>query len=239
MLKISFRNQVLIGFAVSIILVLVIGILSYSSITKFREDTAWVDHTQKVIKTSSDVLQLMVDAETGMRGYGATEKPVFLDPYFAAIPKIHTDVNQLKQLIQDNPIQVRRVDSMSTLVELQLHILKTDVETRPVKGLDYMVQNNMFLNGKQNMDQIRALNDHLIKTEGSLLTIRKASSQQASTSAIVIIVTGSLIFLVIIIVLFFFIQGTFEQQKKLKRKYGLAMLSWQRYWPKMKQKTGC
>src|SRR5471030_3341772 len=104
MIKLSFRAQVLAGFAVSIVLVLVVGILSYRSITQFREDTVWVEHTQKVIKTSNNLLQLTIDAETGMRGYVATSKPVFLDPYNAAIPNITSDLSQLKQLIQDNPV---------------------------------------------------------------------------------------------------------------------------------------
>ena len=224
MIKFSFRNQVLAGFLVSGLLVIAVGILSYKSINQFRDDNVWVEHTQKVIKTSSSLLQRLVDAETGMRGYAATGKPVFLDPYVANIPKIHNDVNDLKQLIQDNPIQVRRVDSMAGLVDSQLAIMKVNVETLPVKGLQYMVDRNMFLNGKQNMDQIRALDDHLIKTENLLLASRKDSSQQASTDAIVIIVTGSVIFGLIIVWLFVYIQRTFERQRKIEEEIRLSNL---------------
>jgi len=218
MVKLSFRTQVLTGFAVSIVLVLAVGILSYRSISQFREDTVWVDHTQKVIKTSTNLLQLMIDAETGMRGYVATGEPVFLDPYNVALPKISTDLNEFKELIQDNPVEVRRVDSITNLVHDQLAILKTNIDIRPEKGLDFMVQNHMLLNGKHNMDQIRALNDGIIKTENDLLALRKANSEASSTGAIVIIITGSVIFLVIILVLFFYIQGTFEQQKKIEEE---------------------
>ncbi|HEY0245537.1 MAG TPA: CHASE3 domain-containing protein, partial [Mucilaginibacter sp.] len=116
MIKLSFRAQVLSGFIVSIILVLTVGMLSYKSISQFRDDSVWVEHTQKVIKTSNNLLQLMIDAETGMRGYAATENPDFLDPYNTAIPKITTDINQLKELVQDNPLEVRRIDSVSALV---------------------------------------------------------------------------------------------------------------------------
>jgi len=221
MLKLSFRNRVLTGFAVSVLLVLAVGGLSYKSISQFRDDTGWVEHTQKVINTSSNLLQLMIDAETGMRGYCATNNPVLLDPYNAAIPKIHNDITKLKDLISDNPIQVRRVDSVSSLVDLQLGLLKTNIETRP-KGLEYMVQNHMFLNGKHNMDSIRMLNSHLVQTENDLLGQRKASSETASKTAIVIIITGSAIFLMIIFVLFFYIQGTFNQQKKIEEEIKVA-----------------
>ena len=78
MLKFSFRRQVLAGFVVSIILVFVVGVLAYTSIRQLEDDTDWVDHTQKVIKASNNLLQHLIDAETGMRGYGATGKKAFL-----------------------------------------------------------------------------------------------------------------------------------------------------------------
>src|SRR5882757_8772057 len=144
MLRFSFRQQVFAGFAVSVLLVLIVGILSYESINQLQNDSNKVEHTQKVIKASTDVLQLMIDAETGMRGFAATNRPAMLDPYHAALPQIKNDVGQLKDLIADNPIQIRRVDSLAALINIQLNILKTNIEVRPLQGLDYMVQNNMF-----------------------------------------------------------------------------------------------
>ncbi|MDB5116753.1 MAG: response regulator, partial [Mucilaginibacter sp.] len=218
MLKLSFRNQVLAGFAVSIILVFIVGILSYNSINKLESDTGMVEHTQRVIKTSTNLLQQLIDAETGMRGYAATGKRTFLDPYNAAIPSINSDLSDLRGLIPDNPVQVKRVDSLSALVSAELNILKTNIETYDSKGLAYMVQANMFVNGKQSMDQIRKTIANMIDTENELLAIRKASSRVASTNAIIFIAVGSLIFLLIIIVLFYYIQRTFSEQKKIENE---------------------
>lgn len=218
MLNLSFRQRVLTGFAVSILLVIVVGVLSYTSIDKLENDNVMVDHTQTVINTSDNLLQLMIDAETGMRGFCATDKRQFLDPYNAALPNIATDVERLKDLIKDNPIQVRRVDSISSLVASQLALLRLNIDTRDDKGLEYMVANNMFLNGKTNMDQIRSLKTHLNATETELLKERRDSSQRASTFAIYIIGGGSLTFLIIIIILFQFIQKTFEQQKQAEEE---------------------
>lgn len=216
MLKFSFRQQVLAGFVVSIILVFVVGILSFNSLRQFEEDNTWVDHTQKVISTSTSLLQELVDAETGMRGYGATNNKAFLDPYNASLPKIADGIVSLRDLVKDNPVQVKRVDSINKLVKEQLLILKTNVEARGNLGLDYMLQRNMFLNGKENMDHIRMLIDHMTNIENRLLANRKESSQEASTFVKIIIACGSLVFLFIILVLFFYIQKTFDQQKKIE-----------------------
>lgn len=218
MLKLSFRNQVLTGFVASIILVLLVGILSVKNINQLESDTILVEHTQKVIKTSTNLLQLMVDAETGVRGYGATNNPVFLEPYNAVLPRIHSDLEDLHILISDSPIEVNRVDSLNALIADQLEILKANVDTRATKGLDYMIQTGMFLNGKKNMDEIRALTDRVTNTENKLLADRKSSSSAASIKAIIFISTGSAVFLAIIIVLFYYIQRTFEEQKKIEEE---------------------
>ena len=214
MFKLSFRNQVLAGFAVSIVLVFVVGFLSFNSINQLEDDTVMVDHTQKVIKTSNNLLQGLIDAETGMRGYGATAKKAFLEPYNASLPVIHTNLEELALLVADNMVQVKRVESLNSLVNAQLNVLKLNIETRDSKGLDFMVQTNMFLAGKQNMDTIREVLSHIKDTEEQLLTEHKASSKQASTNAIIFIIVGSFIFLLIILYLFRYIQRSFAEQKK-------------------------
>ncbi len=148
----------------------VVGILSYKSINQLEDDNVWVDHTEKVIKTSTNLLQLMIDAETGMRGYGATDNKVFLDPYNEALPKIQTDLSELRTLVQDNPLEVRAIDTLTSLVGSQLDILKTNIDARDSKGLDYMVKNQMFSSGKHIMDNIRMINNHIIDTENALLS---------------------------------------------------------------------
>jgi CheY-like chemotaxis protein/CHASE3 domain sensor protein len=222
MLKLSFRSQVLAGFATSIVLVLFVGILSFKSIRQLEDDTVLVDHTQKVIKTTNNLLQLLIDGETGMRGYGATNNKVFLDPYNVAVPRINESLKQLSALIADNPLQVKRVDSLKEFVARQMAILKTNIDTRDAKGLDYMVANQMFLAGKGDMDTIRSLRERVIETENGLLAKRKAASDDASNKAIKVIIYGSLAFLGIVIIMFFYIQATFARQKKIEEEVKIA-----------------
>jgi len=222
MLKLSFRNQVLAGFAVSLLLVFIVGILSYNSINKLQDDTVWVDHTQKVIKTSTNLLQHLTDGETAMRGFGATAKRAFLEPYNKSLPLINNDLDDLRDLIADNLTQAKRVENLTQNVNNQLFILKTNIETRESQGLEYMVQRNMFVDGKKNMDQIRSILSQIIDTESNLLTVRKDNSKAAATNAVIFILVGSAIFLLIIIVLFYYIQRTFDEQKKIEEEIKVA-----------------
>ncbi len=228
MLKLSFRNQVLTGFAVSIILVLIVGVLSIISINQLEDDTIMVEHSQQIVKSSNDLLQLLIDAETGMRGYAATGNRTFLDPYNSALPNITVDLNDLRTLTVDNPAQTARVEKLSELVNKQLVLLKANVDTRESKGLQYMVDNATLFSGKQVMDQIRQYKTDLLDQENRLLDARKKSSAQASSETEIIVITGSIIFLLIIGVLFYYIQKTFEEQKKAEETVRLANIELER-----------
>jgi CheY-like chemotaxis protein/CHASE3 domain sensor protein len=218
MLKFSFKQQVFAGFAISVLLVLLVGVLSYKSIHQLESDSTMVEHTQKVIKTSDNLLQMVIDAETGMRGYVATNDKVYLDPYNEALPNINTDLEQLRSLISDTSKQIKRLDSLTLFVNQQLIILKEDIDTRADNTIDFMIKNHMIIRGKHNMDVIRALNDEINEGENHQLAVRKANSYAASTYALNIIIGGSVVFMIIIIVLFFYILATFEQQKKIEKE---------------------
>ena len=216
MLKLNFRTQVLIGFALSIVLVFIVGIFSYRSITQLQDNQSAVEHSQEIITTSRNVLQNLVDAETGMRGYVATAKPKFLDPYNSALPRISQNLSKLEILIIKDPDQHNNVTTLYALTNNQLGLMKTNVEKRNDLGLEYMVSHDMLINGKALMDSIRTTIDEINRVEARSLNMGKANTEEAAYSTILTITTGSIIFLIIIVVLFFYIQKTFEQQKKIE-----------------------
>jgi len=222
MLKLSFRNQVLTGFAVSIILVFLVAVFSFRSITQLEKDQAKVEQSEVLIHTSRDILQNLIDAETGMRGFVAMDKPAFLDPYKAALPLIRNNVVKLKELAPNSPYQQKDLDSLYLLTDRQLELVKNNIDVRDVVGLQYMVDHNMLLNGKHIMDDIRETIDRINAREDKALADGRARTQSAANYTIITIFIGSFIFLAIIIVLFIYIQKTFDQQKKIEEEIRVA-----------------
>ena len=222
MLKLSFRNQVLTGFAVSIILVFLVAVFSFRSITQLEKDQAKVEQSEVLIHTSRDILQNLIDAETGMRGFVAMDKPAFLDPYKAALPLIRNNVAKLKELAPNNPYQQKDLDSLYLLTDRQLEMVKNNIDVRDVVGLQYMVDHNMLLNGKHIMDDIRETIARINTREDKALADGRARTQSAANYTILTIFIGSVIFLAIIIILFIYIQKTFDQQKKIEEEIRVA-----------------
>jgi signal transduction histidine kinase len=69
-------------------------------------EVAWVDHTDRVISAAQETQALVLDMETGVRGYLLTHDGSFLSPYKRAAPVMGTAFSELRKLVADNPQQV-------------------------------------------------------------------------------------------------------------------------------------
>src|ERR1700691_3293877 len=99
----SFRSRLYIGFALAILLSAVSGITSYRIFQKQAAQRQWVKRTHHIIDSAKAVQNLVVDMETGRRGYRVTNDEKFLEPYNAALPHIEPLLEGLKDSLADNP----------------------------------------------------------------------------------------------------------------------------------------
>jgi len=88
------------------------------------EDENWVQHTQKVRLETKHLLAVLIDAETGVRGYAMTGRPDFLAPYSEAIAEIPQSLDILRRLVSDNPEQIYRLKEVRKSTEETLAILE-------------------------------------------------------------------------------------------------------------------
>ena len=75
----------------------------------------WVEHTDHVIASASQIQKLSIDQETAMRGFLITGDETFLGPYEVAKPMLGVEAAALRQLVSDNPPQVNRMDRITAL----------------------------------------------------------------------------------------------------------------------------
>jgi CheY-like chemotaxis protein/signal transduction histidine kinase len=73
----------------------------------------WVEHSERVIGNANEVAKLMVDMESGMRGYALTGDEAFLAPYKLARPKTDTAMADLMVLVSDNALQMSRLRNIA------------------------------------------------------------------------------------------------------------------------------
>jgi len=101
---------------VPVVLVSLYGLTSFYGLSSLLDNQAWVSHTQKVISSTSEIEKLVIDLETGERGFLITGKEEFLQPYTDAQIKLTEKISATKALVSDNPDQVKKIHKIESLI---------------------------------------------------------------------------------------------------------------------------
>jgi PAS domain S-box-containing protein len=73
----------------------------------------WVDHTDRILDQSGHLLMLLIDMESGTRGYIATGDETFLHPYLESTKRFDSEFQALYPMVADNlPRQQQRLNGI-------------------------------------------------------------------------------------------------------------------------------
>ena len=187
----TFGRKLALGFAISILTVLVIGFSGHRATSDLIDSDRWVTHTEEVKRTFAQLLSSLKDAETGQRGFLLTGDEHFLEPYRVALGDIAKEQAQAKGLTLDNDQQQRRLDALTPVVAARLAHLAEVIELRRQHGLEGVAKSTLLLEGKRQMDEIRGMVTELDDTETALLMTRRQHSEQSAAAAQSTILWGS------------------------------------------------
>ncbi len=103
------------GYGVVLTLMVIISLVVYMSINSLIQSVGWVNHTHEVIRTAETVGALMVDMETGERGFLIAGKDAYLEPFNNGMKRFDEVLAQGKDLTSDNPAQVKRWEEILSM----------------------------------------------------------------------------------------------------------------------------
>ena len=165
----GFRG-LLMGFP---ILLLIVSVTFWVN-QKNDESILWVSHTHDVRRSLLNVLSLLIDAETGQRGFLLTGSEKYLEPYTNAIKQLDIAVKELHRLTLDNPIQQANLDKIDPLMKEKFMELNETISLRKSGESDAATNIVNSGRGKNIMDQMRAIFTLMEAEEIMLLKERKA-----------------------------------------------------------------
>ena len=182
---------------IGLFFLLLIGVLSYSSISNMIETQDWVTHTHEVLETNELVLSLLKDAETGQRGYLITGEERYLEPFNDALAQIKKALLKVRDLTSDNPNQQRRLVELESMIDSKLAELRETIQLRRNEGFDVALQVVLTDKGKAVMDNIRLKTNEIDKAERTLLKGRSEDSRASANTTQFIVLYGILFCLLI------------------------------------------
>jgi PAS domain S-box-containing protein len=164
-------GRLFLGTTIALAAVLALGA---ESLRAYVSATRWVDHSLEVRKDVYEWLESVIDAETGARGYIATERPVFLEPYRSGVSRERTAAAGLRSLLADNPVQVRGMENAERDARVMLDDLNTLVALVTAGHADEA--RARLGQSKQRMDQFRADNAAIRAEEQRMLVERRTEA---------------------------------------------------------------
>jgi methyl-accepting chemotaxis protein len=189
----TFGRKIAAGFALSLVLLMVIGTVSYLSITKLTRTSQWITHTHEVLEHIDGVHGLLKDAETGQRGYVITGDEASLEPYHTGSGQVLDVVKELRKLTADNANQQKRLDAAEPLIAAKLAELKQTIDLRRKGDFDEASKIVRGGEGKRFMDGLRRILDEMGNEERGLLKQRVEEGEAAASGAHSVIILGTLL----------------------------------------------
>jgi PAS domain S-box-containing protein len=185
----TIENKTKIGIGLVIVVLLANGWLSYRAVRTLIANEQWVTHTHQVLENLTTVLSTLKDAETGERGYVISGDTAFLEPYHSAIQQIDPHIQNLKNLMADNPRQLERLPVLERLIATRIDALKQGIALQDAGKTQAARELIAAGAGKKAMDDIRQLIDTMAGEENRLLGERMEDSRasQRDTKATFIV----------------------------------------------------
>ncbi|MFC2109791.1 response regulator [Bacteroidota bacterium] len=201
----TIKTRILRDFMIISAFLVVIGAINYLSLSSMESKFNFVvEHDAMVLQNARELEKLVVDMETGQRGFIITGIDSFLDPYTKGIEKFNQLINEEFVYINDNPTQTKRLEHIQKLVEKwqmkaaipeialariyheELRLNKSaDSRKISMQDVSKTLQN---ATGKQILDEIRVAFSEFVKEEQRLTALRfkDASSDSINTKSITI-----------------------------------------------------
>jgi signal transduction histidine kinase len=165
-----------------------------------RDAGAQAQHSRTELSAANRVEKLVIDLETGQRGFLITHDKRFLAPWHAARGAIPAAGRRLLTLA-DNPGQRRRARLLVGSIESYIRSYSLPLVADARRGDPDVKSVGTTLRGKRLVDALRAGFDTYVATERDLLSARRAEAEAESQRATVAASVG-LVGSIVLVMLF-------------------------------------
>jgi methyl-accepting chemotaxis protein len=187
----SIRTKIGAGFGLSLLMLIIVGVVSYWSTTKLVQTAGMVAHTHEVRGLLDKLVQDLATVESAQRGFVISGDEAMLHEYQITLPEAEQSLQKLRQLTSDNARQQRRLDTLKPLVDARLEFAKSIVELRRTKGAEAAAQVVTGGGGRRAMEEVRRVVGEMHVEEEDLLRGRETEAKSAAEVALAVIKFGT------------------------------------------------
>lgn len=183
-MKLTIGTRIALGYILAIIIILVVGMVSYTSINRLLDASRWVEHTYLVISKIDATYTNLLEVSSGQRGYAVTGDEQQLGNYRQALSRVDTDLQSLRQLTKDNPTQQKSLDVLEPIVKGRLDFANRVVSARRAGDTARVLQLSRSDEAKRYSAEIRRLITAMEDEENARMNERSQASAANARFAI-------------------------------------------------------
>ncbi len=187
------NRKVQLVLSTAIVILLVLGAVSYHSIVVSNESNGWVRHTHEVVKDLQNLASDTASIESSNRGFALTGEESYLQSYTAGVVSAERDEAAVRDLTVDNPRQQRRLPALKELIAQKIQLGNVVIALRRTKGLKAAA--DAIGSGQEEgvTNEFGVLVREMQDEELRLLALRNADAEQRSRRIKVVLVLGTIL----------------------------------------------
>ena len=204
---------VIILSTIALLSLITVQYYSIKTTLKYNDDVETLSlHSEKVGQIYA-VMNLLLNIETGVRGYLLTGIEKLLEPYETAMKQLPGELDKLYPFLT-----AEEANSLSKLIKVRVNLAQYTLNK---KLHNEVVSPTDLENGKEAMDKIRSVTAKIIKTEDQF--IKTGSSNQSPEAIAMVLIAGSLFTLFIVALCIFYIISEFKKRIKTEKELQVAL----------------
>lgn len=182
------RRKFLLTSAIPLAALILLSVVTYSSVQTFSQDEERLNNLYLTEKAAAQYMRLVVDLETGFRGYVLTEQDRYLRPYRVAQEGILAIAHDLKDRISGEALQqFQDIQALVTqLIAEKEELINAIKSGRKQNALQYIEEGR----GRALMVEIRDRMVHFDQLEQQRVVEELAQLSQDRTSTLFVILGG-------------------------------------------------
>jgi signal transduction histidine kinase len=184
----------------AVVVAIVFAVL-IQAVSTLNDATSREAHAKDVTAATLRLEKLVIDLETGLRGFILTRNEEVLEPWSEAQKALPGRIREVERLASTNPAQRQRARELAAAIEAYVEEYSLPVvdiaRLNPAAARDYVAREE----GQRRTDEIRDRFASFLAAEDALASGSAASANRESKRAIALAITG-LIVSALLIVLF-------------------------------------
>lgn len=202
-----------LSFALGLVVVFVLGLLSYIYIN-FNGQSKAIDsnvESYNIIRKSDQILISLLNMETGARGFAFTGREEFLEPFNTGKSSVYGEIEELSSYTSDNTLQQTRISKLRSDLDLWIDYqngniieARKQVNTGNLK-LEELVKEAQKGVAKSYMDDMRSSLKEIADKEVSILETRKSNLEATQKLTVYVILVGAVAVIFVSVLIGFFL----------------------------------